>query len=65
VKQLGLAIVLGRSDDEVSLLRRCVDANVPYISTSGALRGLELALEEGLPRLGLEVEEVGLASEVA
>lgn len=60
VRDLGLAIVLGRSEDEVALLRRCVDVGVPIISEVGALRGLELALEEGIPDLGLDVRETGM-----
>jgi carbamoyl-phosphate synthase large subunit len=51
---LSLAIVLGRSDEEVALLRRCIDLAVPVVSTPGALRGLELALEEGIPDLSLQ-----------
>ena len=62
---LGLAIVLGRSDDEVALLRRCIDSVVPMISTPGALRGLELALEEGIPDLSLVPAEQRPESRVA
>jgi carbamoyl-phosphate synthase large subunit len=51
VADLGLAVVLGRSAEDLQLLRRCVDAGIPYISTSGALRGLLLALREGVPTL--------------
>jgi hypothetical protein len=51
---LSLAIVLGRSDEEIGLLRRCIDLSVPVVSTAGALRGLELALEEGIPDLTLQ-----------
>jgi carbamoyl-phosphate synthase large subunit len=47
VARLGLAIILGRSPDELSLLRRCVDVGVPYVTTSGGLRALYLALQEG------------------
>jgi len=51
VKTLGIAVLLGRSSEELSLMRRCVDAGVPYISTPGGLRGLVMALEDGIPRL--------------
>ncbi|HLJ68404.1 MAG TPA: carbamoyl-phosphate synthase large subunit [Chloroflexota bacterium] len=44
---LGLAVVLGRSDAELALLRRAVDARVPYVTSRGGLRALSLALEEG------------------
>jgi carbamoyl-phosphate synthase large subunit len=57
VREMGLVVVLGRSDDAIALIRRCIDAGVPYISTSGALRGLEMALEEGVPDLSLVIEE--------
>jgi carbamoyl-phosphate synthase large subunit len=48
---LGMVIVLSRSDDDLALLRRAVDAGVPHVTTSGGLRGLALALEEGEPCL--------------
>jgi len=51
---LGMAIVLGRSPDELALLRRCVSAGVPYVSTAGGLRALLMALDEGVPRLQVE-----------
>ena len=51
VRELGIAVVLGRSADEIQLLRRCVDADTPYVSTPGALRGLLLALQKGEPDL--------------
>jgi carbamoyl-phosphate synthase large subunit len=57
VREMGLVIVLGRSDDAIALIRRCIDAGVPYISTPGGLRGLEMALEEGVPDLSLVIEE--------
>jgi carbamoyl-phosphate synthase large subunit len=53
VSALGLAIVLGRSQPEISLLRRAVDARVATISTRGSLRALIRALREGIPDLGL------------
>jgi carbamoyl-phosphate synthase large subunit len=56
VAGMGLVIVLGRSDDDIALIRRCIDAGVPYISTPGGLRGLEMALEEGIPDLSLVIE---------
>ncbi len=65
VSQLGLVIALGQSPDELALLRRAIDAGVPYISTTGGLRGLMLALREGVPDLRLDVAdcaaEVGAA----
>ncbi len=57
VGQIGLVIALGQSPDELALLRRAIDAGVPYISTTGGLRGLMLALREGVPDLGLDVDE--------
>ncbi len=57
VGQLGLVVALGQSPDELALLRRAIDAGVPYISTTGGLRGLMLALREGVPDLGLDVDE--------
>ena len=47
VTTLGMAVVLGREPDDLALLRRCVNAGTPYISTPGAARGLLLALDEG------------------
>jgi carbamoyl-phosphate synthase large subunit len=47
VTSLGMAVVLGRTPDDLQLLRRCVDAGTPYISTVGGLRALTLALAEG------------------
>jgi carbamoyl-phosphate synthase large subunit len=47
VAALGMAVVLGRTPDDLRLLRRCVDAGTPYISTVGGLRALTLALAEG------------------
>jgi carbamoyl-phosphate synthase large subunit len=47
VGEIGMAIVLGRSPAELTLLRQCVDSGVPYISTPGGLRALCLALGEG------------------
>jgi carbamoyl-phosphate synthase large subunit len=52
VTTLGMAVVLGRTSDDLRLLRRCVDAGTPYISTVGGLRALTLALAEG--RVALE-----------
>jgi hypothetical protein len=58
VSELGLAIILGRSADELSLLRRCVDVGVPYVTTSGGLRAMYLALEEGEVTLEpMEIDE--------
>jgi carbamoyl-phosphate synthase large subunit len=54
VSELGLAIVLDRSPEEIALLRRAVDAGVLYISTHGGLRGLALALREGEPYFEVE-----------
>jgi carbamoyl-phosphate synthase large subunit len=51
VAGLGMALVLGRSLAEIDLLRRCVEAGVPYISTAGSARSLLLALSEGIPEL--------------
>ena len=48
---IGLAVVLGRSPDDIALLRACVDAGVSYVSTPGGLRGLMLALAEASPDL--------------
>jgi carbamoyl-phosphate synthase large subunit len=56
VADLGMAIVLGRSPDEVGLLRRCVSAGVPYVSTAGGLRALLTALDEGVPCLQVEAQ---------
>jgi len=65
VGQLGLVVALGQSPEELALLRRAIDAGVPYISTTGGLRGLMLALREGVPDLRLDVAdcagEVGAA----
>jgi hypothetical protein len=54
VAGLGLVVVLGRSRDEIALLRRAVDAGIPSITTPGSLRGLLLALEEEPPRLEVD-----------
>ncbi|PZS05425.1 MAG: carbamoyl-phosphate synthase large subunit, partial [Chloroflexi bacterium] len=51
VSALGLAIVLGRTPDDVTLLRRIVARGIPYLSTRGGVRGLEMALREGAPHL--------------
>jgi len=51
VADLGLIVALGRSQADISLLRRAVEMGVPYISTSGGVRGLALALREGKPHL--------------
>jgi carbamoyl-phosphate synthase large subunit len=57
VADLAMAIVLGRTSDEEALLRRAVLVGTPYISTRGALRGMEMALREGEPRLRAEAWE--------
>jgi carbamoyl-phosphate synthase large subunit len=54
VEDLGVAVVLGRSEDEIALLRRAVSARIPCITTDGGLRALLLALKEGPPRLEVE-----------
>lgn len=54
VARISLAIVLGRTSDEDALLRRAVARGAPYISTMGALRGMERALREGVPELRAE-----------
>jgi carbamoyl-phosphate synthase large subunit len=51
LEDTGLVVVLSRAPEDVALLRACVDSGVPYISTPGGLRGLMLALTEGLPDL--------------
>ncbi|GAC1332739.1 MAG: carbamoyl-phosphate synthase large subunit [Chloroflexota bacterium] len=54
VASISLAIVLGRTSDEDALLRRAVVTGTPYVSTIGALRGMEMALREGVPDLRAE-----------
>ncbi|MGH2408843.1 MAG: hypothetical protein ACRDGS_00605, partial [Chloroflexota bacterium] len=51
VSSLGMAIVLAHSAAGMRLIRRAVDAGVPYISTAGGVRGMIHALEEGMPDL--------------
>jgi hypothetical protein len=46
-----MAIVLGRSPDDIGLLRRAVDAGVPIVTTQGGVRSLVRALQEGVPNL--------------
>jgi hypothetical protein len=53
ITTLGLVIALGRSEGELSLLRRAVDARIPTITTLGGLRALLLALHEGEPCLDI------------
>jgi hypothetical protein len=53
ITSLGLVVALGRSEAELALLRRAVDARVPTITTRGGLRALLLVLQEGEPCLDI------------
>jgi carbamoyl-phosphate synthase large subunit len=56
ITKLGMAVVLGRSDEELATLRKAVSAGVPTVTTTGGLQALILALSEGEPDLGVELE---------
>ncbi|HZS93936.1 MAG TPA: ATP-grasp domain-containing protein, partial [Chloroflexota bacterium] len=42
--EVSLTIVLGRSQEEIGLLQRCVTVGTPAVTTAGAVRGLVRAL---------------------
>jgi carbamoyl-phosphate synthase large subunit len=51
VDDLGIAIILDSSPEELDLLQRAAANGVPFIADRGAFRGLMLALREGVPSL--------------
>ncbi|HEX6508358.1 MAG TPA: carbamoyl-phosphate synthase large subunit [Chloroflexota bacterium] len=65
LSDLSLAVVLGRSHEDIEVLRRAVDSDVFTVTTWGGTRALTRALQEGVPDLCLDEETRGAPRFVA